>query len=150
MKPLTITSTTHAAALSTYAALALLGGAWATDAATAGHLIDRAGQTFTALWALTVLVAGLVALVSALVTPHVPIPKDTLTCEGVACVALAVCTAIYGWSIYGANAHATMVMCGCFFVGTAWRAWQISRELRRIRHALEADETAETLADPED
>lgn len=150
MRPLTITSTTHATALSTYAVLALLGGMWSTDNTAASHLLALTGATFVGVWALAVTLSGLAALVCALITPHLPIPRGSLLCEGIACCILTVCIAIYAWSIYGINAHATMLLCGCLGVGCGWRAGQVARELQRIRAALAEPVQVETLAERED
>lgn len=152
-QPVTITTTTHALAVSIYALQATQGALYLLDLANAASMSDWLGQVFADVWAMVLLLAGIAAVAATQMSKDYTRPA--LRAESAACVALAVASLFYEVTLVRGNgigevvttqSYALMVAIGCGF-----RVWQIRREQRRVHAALvPPQKTTPVLADEED
>ena len=138
-KPLTITSTRHATALTLYAVLTVLGLFHIVGLATHAAVSELVGEPGAALWStFSTLGAGL-ALASATLAPYLRVPTIPLWGEAIGCGITSVVNAIYGISLtrtFGFDGGpTTQTLAYGLAVGTALRVIQIWREQNAIADA---------------
>ena len=139
LKPLTVTTTTHALAISTYGGLFLLGVAQDVGAAHTLALEALVGERLVFVWSLLLTASALVCFVAALRAPKRGNPTTVMTVEKFAALALGLMLAVYEWSLAvdnGFTVPTTQIFVIMSAVGCFSRAIQIQRETRRVDKAL--------------
>lgn len=152
-RAVTITTTTHALAVSIYALQAAQGALYLVGLAEAKTMTVWVGPVVASVWAMVLLVAGCAAVVATRLARESPMPA--LVAEAWACVALGAASAWYevtlvvgnGWTeVVTTQSYALMVAVGCFC-----RLYQIRREHKRVTAALtEPVKTTPVVADEGD
>lgn len=150
-RPLTITSTTNAHALTVYAAIAILGGVF-TFTGTPKPLLQFPEHIATALSGL-LMFAGLVAFSAALVASKRRDPSMGLAVEMVALGVLSVALMLYLIAVvgfYGSTAPTAVTLTGAYTVGCVLRLVQVTREYLNLCKARQQRirRTVEVAADP--
>ena len=156
MRPLQITTTTHAAVLALYGMALALAAAHVTGQATHVALDKAIGPAGVGAWIVVMVVGSLAALAGALWAPRCPLPVTALAVEAGGTTALAAAFATYElglWADYGpGQAVTTQTLAAGLAVGALARTAQIVLELRRIDRARAAtpERTTRALADTDD
>lgn len=137
---LTVTTPTHAFALTTYWGQFVLGLAYLTGSAEAVSMTTLAGTRIVAIWAFWLMLSALVCGLAARATGHANNPRTGLRIEmwGVASMGLA--SLALEVTLYIANGFgavlATQILASTVFVGAFFRVLQIRKEMRRLDAAL--------------
>lgn len=150
-RPLTITSTTNAHALTAYGAIAILGGVF-TFAGTPQPLMGFPQQAATALSGV-LMFAGLVAFSSALVASKRRDPSMGLAVEMAALASLCLSLSIFLYAVidfYGMSAPTAVTLTAAYTTGCVLRFLQVSREYLNLCRARQQRirRTVEVAADP--
>lgn len=133
--PTTVTTPTHALTVTVYGSQVLLGVAYLVGLAEAKAMTEIAGPTLAAVWALCLLLSSLTALVS--VVGAKDRIRRSLAVEMWAALAVGLVSLIYEVTLLIGNGPLGVVTTQTYAlaigIGCLARAWQIRRELARIR-----------------
>jgi len=139
-KPLTVTTPTHAIALTTYWSQVALGLLYTFDIAHARALTSLVGVRVSFLWALLLTASALACALAAHRAEHKANPVHTLSVEEWGDWVLAAMLALYEASLVidnGFGVPTTQVFTAAVVVGALLRSRQIRKEQRRVSRALE-------------
>lgn len=150
-RPLTITSTTNAWAMTAYAAIAILGGVF-TFAGSPKPLLAFPEHMATAISGI-LMFAGLAAFSAALVASKRRDPSMGLAVEMVALAVLSIALTIYLVAVarfYGSTAPTAVTLTSAYAAGCILRLVQVSREYLNLCRARQQRirRTVEVAADP--
>ncbi|BDZ40833.1 hypothetical protein GCM10025865_01320 [Paraoerskovia sediminicola] len=153
LRPLTVTTPTHALAVVAYWSQVILGLAYLTGLADALAMTELFGVRFTAVWAAWLLTSGLVCGVVVQATARERNPDRGLHVEFWAVLSLGAASTLYEATLIAGNGFGvltTQVYATAIAVGAVMRARQISIERRHLHHALDVRARAapSPLAEP--
>lgn len=139
-RPVQITTTTHAMVITWYATMVGLGLLHVTGAASHDGMLSVFGPTWTSLWAMTHVLAALLALAGALGSKFLANPTNTLWVEAVGVGGLVVVSACYIiglTSLFGTwGVLATQLPQWSSALGGTARVIQIAYEAKKVRTAV--------------
>lgn len=143
MNRVRISDSAHLMTLTAYALLAVSGALFQSGLASASILEEVWPHVGYATWASVMLLSGVACLVSAIITPRMVDPRNSLRVELLGCIGLAATLGCYEWSLLQRGpgfAVTTQTLVLAFGLGSVGRAIQISLDLLRLRRAFKTTE----------
>jgi hypothetical protein len=153
-KPLSVSSPTHAIALSVYFMLGWAGFLGVFNLSAESATIQAMGPVLEDVWATTLMIGGWGALSAAVAAKKARRPEYNLRTEKIFCLALFINLTYFTYvalSSFGARGFSIAVFAMTFALGTFARAVQLFFERRLIARARANPEQADpVMADPRD
>ena len=154
MNRVRISDSAHALVLMVYLLAAVNGMLFQSGLASASVLEEQWPHLVYVVWASVMLLSGAACFVSALVTPRMVDPRNSLVAELIGCIGLVITFGCYEWSLLQRPppppqpgeapvllfAATTQVFAVAYVLGAFARDVQITVDLLRLRRAFKTPE----------